>query len=94
MLLLGERRRFYADENRHKPKGPSALQLGICNITFLSLNDQYTILRRDSNPPKQSHASLMKRALYLQATTAGFRRDLFVRINLFHRKNDFHYINT
>ena len=46
-----------------KPKGPSALQLGICNKTFLSLNDRYTILRWDSNPPKQSHASYEASAL-------------------------------
>ena len=52
MLLQGERRRFDADENKE-----------ISKKTFLSVNDQYTILRQDSIPPKQSHASYEMSAL-------------------------------
>ena len=35
------------------PRRDPVFCIGNCNIVFLLLNDQYTILRRDSNPPKQ-----------------------------------------
>ena len=36
---------------------------GNCSIVFLLLNNRYTIVRQDSNPPKQSHASYEVSAL-------------------------------
>ena len=37
--------------------------IGNCNIAFRLLNDRYTILRRDSNPPRQSQVCYQTSAL-------------------------------
>ena len=44
-------------------KEDPAFCIGNCNIAFWLLNDRYTILRRDSNPPRQSEVCYQTTAL-------------------------------
>ena len=70
--------------------------IGNCNIVFLLLNDRYTILRQDSNPPKQSedcyqstplppsHHGWVFRKIFIRSTFSDFGQTEFKSYSMDH----------